>query len=566
MQVCAVGFGDSDQRVSLVCPADVGIAAAVVRSRRAIVVFNAPRHPEFSPLLDNATGCRTASVLCAPVLCGADGRVLGVLELSNPPTDELQPFSDSDQAALAAACSELSPLMAALEEARPHEVDDAALGCSNAAAAELRAELVAGLTFGLNRAAAEHAMRPFLSGLLDATIRTLQADAALLMEVRDGALMDALCVADSAATAVGDGVAGRVAASGAALVLNDARSDPRFDEIADRPPAEHSGKLALASVPVTDGRGGTVGVMQLWKSDGKFSDTDQPALASHSMQMGALLALTHALDVLHGDALSWVSALGVAEVTSAAASGSQLFAEARRQLLRVAAKRPSVRVALASVERLAIMRMQRVAGSGRCTLLPRSGGSALGVAHGDGVAALAAARLAMATAAPQFMSASPISDAELAVPIKLDGEMLGILQLSGSKAENGAVREALEGVASDVAAALAMGTMLSASTDEATLIRPIAVAKLDWENRAGAQVERVCMHACVRTHVNTCMCTRTHACTHAHKRTQHDALLDALHRLAANALAAAVREVTECAAALGCCEPTVFRVVRAPLF
>ncbi|NUN49260.1 MAG: sigma 54-interacting transcriptional regulator [Candidatus Brocadiae bacterium] len=63
-------------------PVGRGLAGHVAKTGTALAVENAYKDPRFSPEQDRASGFRTSSVACAPILT-PDGRTLGVLEVIN---------------------------------------------------------------------------------------------------------------------------------------------------------------------------------------------------------------------------------------------------------------------------------------------------------------------------------------------------------------------------------------------------------------------------------------------------------------------------------------------------
>lgn len=77
-------------------PAGEGIAAWVIRNRRATIVNNPHEDDRFYQELDREFSFTTNSILAAPIVGG--GRVLGVIELLNKKEDKM--FSAGDQTLL----------------------------------------------------------------------------------------------------------------------------------------------------------------------------------------------------------------------------------------------------------------------------------------------------------------------------------------------------------------------------------------------------------------------------------------------------------------------------------
>ncbi|MBZ0292278.1 MAG: GAF domain-containing protein [Anaerolineae bacterium] len=81
-------------------PADEGIAGWVVQNARPTLVRDVRRDERFSETIDDTFKFRTQSIVAVPLIGG--GRVLGVLEALNQPSDE--PFSDTDVILLNLLC------------------------------------------------------------------------------------------------------------------------------------------------------------------------------------------------------------------------------------------------------------------------------------------------------------------------------------------------------------------------------------------------------------------------------------------------------------------------------
>jgi len=91
-------------------PAGEGIAAWVIRNRRATIVNNPHEDTRFYQELDQELEFTTDSIMAAPIIGG--GRVLGVIELLNKRKGKT--FSGSDQALLMLLCRFAGELLHAL--------------------------------------------------------------------------------------------------------------------------------------------------------------------------------------------------------------------------------------------------------------------------------------------------------------------------------------------------------------------------------------------------------------------------------------------------------------------
>lgn len=96
-------------------PADEGIAGWVIQNAKPALVRDVRRDWRFSDTIDDAFKFRTQSLVAAPLI--GNGRVLGVLEALNQPTDE--PFSEMDLTLLALACRFAGEVLANTERAIP---------------------------------------------------------------------------------------------------------------------------------------------------------------------------------------------------------------------------------------------------------------------------------------------------------------------------------------------------------------------------------------------------------------------------------------------------------------
>jgi signal transduction protein with GAF and PtsI domain len=91
-------------------PAGEGIAAWVIRNRRATIANNPHEDTRFYQELDRELEFKTTSILAAPIVGG--GRVLGVIELLNKKEGKV--FSASDQGLLTLLCRFAGELLHAL--------------------------------------------------------------------------------------------------------------------------------------------------------------------------------------------------------------------------------------------------------------------------------------------------------------------------------------------------------------------------------------------------------------------------------------------------------------------
>ena len=95
-------------------PVGRGLAGHVAKTGTAVAVEDAYEDPRFTPETDRATGYRTKTVACAPILT-ADGRTIGVLEVMN----RREGIFDADDVRLLAAFASFGGV--AIENARLFE-------------------------------------------------------------------------------------------------------------------------------------------------------------------------------------------------------------------------------------------------------------------------------------------------------------------------------------------------------------------------------------------------------------------------------------------------------------
>ncbi|MCS6798491.1 MAG: GAF domain-containing protein [Myxococcota bacterium] len=273
--VSRVAQGDRVQRIEL--RVGEGIAGWVAQHGLAQRVTDAYLDARFDPEWDRRTGYTTRSVLCVPMRT-PDGRIIGVLQCLNKQTgafdaeDEELLGALAAQAAVSVQNSRL--LLAAIErneellrtqeqlERRVRELD---------------------VLFEIARVAASSAdLDELLEGLLDRTMRAVDAEAAaiLLRDESTGELRFRAAAGGepdavrSVRIPVGQGICGWVAAHGEPQVVNDVDADPRHRrDVADR--VGYHPRSVLA-VPLSC-EGGAGGVLELLNKAGgrePFTDDD----------------------------------------------------------------------------------------------------------------------------------------------------------------------------------------------------------------------------------------------------------------------------------------------------
>ncbi len=168
--------------------------------------------------------------------------------------------------------------------------DDGAVSSSHRLDGPLEAVSLAAAPF-LTRGVA---LVELLGALVDAMVQQLRAEKGTLYLVDGSAGMITSVVTDvpgGIRLAVGQGIAGAVAEGGVVVNVRDAHNDPRF-----HPATDHKTGFTTRSVlalPIRDGGGEIIGVLQLLNKDNGFFSVDDEARAmALAQQAGAVLERT----------------------------------------------------------------------------------------------------------------------------------------------------------------------------------------------------------------------------------------------------------------------------------
>ncbi len=136
-----------------------------------------------------------------------------------------------------------------------------------------------------------------LGALVDAVVRQIGCDKGTLYLVDAAARTVTSIVADvpdelgRIQVAIGQGIAGAVAATKSPIRIVDAQADTRFDPRFDK--ATGYVTRSVLAVPVFDGIGDTIGVLQLLNAHrGSFGDADESAATALAKQAGSVLERT----------------------------------------------------------------------------------------------------------------------------------------------------------------------------------------------------------------------------------------------------------------------------------
>ncbi len=246
-------------------PADRGIAGSVFTSGSAEIIPDAYADPRFNRRVDNETGFRTRNLLCVPIR-NKKKMVIGVTQALNKREGE---FDVEDQHLLESLSSQAA---AALENARMFERVERSQ----------REEAV--LLDVVSLITSEILLDPLLEKILAAATQLLGADrgALFLYDAATNELWSRVAggeVANRIRFPAIAGIAGECFTSGKSISIDDAYSDPRFNQAVDKGTGYRTRNILC--MPITTKNGNKVGVMEILnKKEGPFSATDQRRLAA----------------------------------------------------------------------------------------------------------------------------------------------------------------------------------------------------------------------------------------------------------------------------------------------
>lgn len=219
----------------------MGLVGVCVLTRQMVNVANAYENPHFNAKIDEVTGYRTESVLCAPFSNEA-GEVVGALQLLNSKTGIFTDENEQEASTTATTLSEID-----------FETDkgiDRAWGFVRELRESTDCERCS--LFLIDREKGD-LISLFAEGIEDREIR-------LNLNL---------------------GVAGLVAITGRVLNIPDAYADPRFDKTTDERIGYHT--RCIICVPIKNQSGEVLGVVEsINKKEGTFTDADLEFLESLS--------------------------------------------------------------------------------------------------------------------------------------------------------------------------------------------------------------------------------------------------------------------------------------------
>ena len=251
-----------------------GIAGAVFQRGEGLIVHDAYADPRFNRDVDEKTGFRTKSILCAPIRT-ARGEIIGVVQTLNRRTGR---FGAEDLALLetmatqAAAALQSTQFIERMKKTRQQEMEFL--------------DLVADITSSLE-------LSVLLRRVMSEATRMLQADRSTLFlhnertgelwsEVGEGLQAVQIRLPNTA------GIAGAVFQSGKTINIPHAYADLRFNPAFDKKTGYFT--RSILCVPVVNKHGRVIGVTQaLNKRGGPFTAEDEARLKAFTAQVSIAL-------------------------------------------------------------------------------------------------------------------------------------------------------------------------------------------------------------------------------------------------------------------------------------
>jgi len=254
-----------------------GIAGWVARTGKSLLVPDVSADPRFSGGVDKASGFVTRSVLCVPMKTSQG--IIGAVQLLNHTAG--RPFSEADLQLLEAIALHTAAVIgqARLMTTLRRQIEE--LDALNQVAIILNST---------------HDLLQVLQLAIERVTSALHAEAGslLLRNETTGELTFTVAVGPVAhwlpwrRLAPGEGIAGWVAKSGQALLVPEARADPRFSDAMDK--AIGFTTRSILSAPLKTSRG-IIGVVQLLnRADGRqFSRADLHLLEAIALHAAAVI-------------------------------------------------------------------------------------------------------------------------------------------------------------------------------------------------------------------------------------------------------------------------------------
>jgi adenylate cyclase len=251
-----------------------GIAGAVFQSGTGLIILDAYSDERFNRTVDEQTGFKTNSILCAPVKT-VKGDLIGVIQVLNKKKGE---FTDDDLALLEAMTTQASVALQStqfvekMKKSREQELEFL--------------DIVTDVTSDLE-------LGSLLSKVMSEATRMLSADRGTLFinDEKTNELFSRVAMGDS----IGEirlpntaGIAGAVFSSAKSVNIPYAYADLRFNPGFDKQTGYFT--RSILCIPVTNKDGKVIGVTQvLNKRGGPFSEEDEARLKAFTSQIAIAL-------------------------------------------------------------------------------------------------------------------------------------------------------------------------------------------------------------------------------------------------------------------------------------
>lgn len=253
---------------------NTGIAGAVFQSGEGLIILDAYSDDRFNRTVDEQTGFKTESILCAPVRT-VKGELIGVIQVLNKKKGE---FTDDDLALLEAMTTQASVALQStqfvekMKKSREQELEFL--------------DIVTDVTSDLE-------LGSLLAKVMTEATRMLSADRGTLFinDEKTNELFSRVAMGES----IGEirlpntaGIAGAVFSSAKSVNIPYAYADLRFNPAFDKQTGYFT--RSMLAIPVTNKDGKVIGVTQvLNKRGGPFTDEDEARLKAFTSQIAIAL-------------------------------------------------------------------------------------------------------------------------------------------------------------------------------------------------------------------------------------------------------------------------------------
>lgn len=289
-------------------PADHGIVGQVVRTGVTLQIADAYADRRFNPETDRRTGFKTRSIIAAP-LKHVSGRVLGVIQVLHR---KVNAFTAEDRALIEALAAQIA---AVLDNVYLYEE----LRAQNLQLSETSAQLKEAvrdldLLYEIERSVSATAEG---NELLDAILlRALSATGAtsgsILLSEEDGGWLYFRSAAGEKSSALkelrlppGKGIAGRVAATGKVIRVDDVEKSPHYEKSFGRKLGVQIESALCVPIP---GEQGNLGALELLNKPGGFEVSDERVATLIAGQTGRAILLRRARE--EGERKGRLAAIG----------------------------------------------------------------------------------------------------------------------------------------------------------------------------------------------------------------------------------------------------------------